>query len=238
MFASSVIGFVGRFRATDFNMTYYIPRINVKGISESSFGLIGTDGKLELAPGVHWLDQLQVGEYHVEARRSTRCQTYDNDNNMCYTYHNEGLFFSKSVQVSQYFSCPKHCLVHMESTLISTSAKYIPIDFALWTSLTRPRLPSTLRVYSELESSIKINLTLSGPTKGYIWFKPIYWMMSGRYKIVNKNQLPLYEVSSPIETFLPVSYDGSHVGIFGFQEALPMYNPRPITAPKLNIHFL
>ncbi|KAJ9085720.1 hypothetical protein DSO57_1011189 [Entomophthora muscae] len=215
-------------------MTYYTPTINAKVIGKSSVGLIGSG--VDLAPDVYWLGQLQVEGYHVETRRRTRCQSHTRAKKMCYVYHNEGLFLSKSIQVSQYFSCRKRCLVQMESTLISTSAKDIPTDFTLWTSLTRPRLPSTLRVYPELNSSININLTLSGPTKGYIWFKPIYWMTSGRYNIVDKNQLPVYRLSTPIETFLPVSYDGSHVGIFGFQEAHPMYSTSHITAPRLKVY--
>ncbi|KAJ9052421.1 hypothetical protein DSO57_1034301 [Entomophthora muscae] len=192
-----------------------------------------------LAHHVHWLNKPYMEEYRIDVARNLQCNPQSKGKTVCYAYRKEGLFLGPSLQVSQHFSCLQKCTVQLESSLIANIARDLPVDFTNWISLVRPRLPPALRVYSAVEAPIKINFTLNGSTEGYIWFKPIYWVTSGRYNILKMNNFSTREASWATETFLPLSPDGcSHVGIFGVQNSLPPENPVPISAPKLQIYSL
>lgn len=137
------------------------------------------DGWLD---GTPWMDATDSWAHGRRIKAKLRRKGVYVCEHACYCIAREGVYLGNKIQVSPPFSCVHPvCRVELESGAIflhsasTNDAGEDPRQFPQ--AYSGP--PAPLRLFVELQSTVRLNLTVPGSTRGAIWFRPAFWGMAG-----------------------------------------------------------
>ncbi|KAJ9083665.1 hypothetical protein DSO57_1032488 [Entomophthora muscae] len=137
----------------------------------------------------------------------------------CYFKEYTGFYWGKARKVSQQQTCPTRLCVFSPSSQDVISYETSPSmgwTAAFLFELIGPSHPTPLKIASRFNSSENYSMVSKGPVKGHVWFKPLFWAMSGWYSKSTARENDSFVQSFQLEVRFPLAFIDVAEGAFSF----------------------
>ncbi|KAJ9081801.1 hypothetical protein DSO57_1010913 [Entomophthora muscae] len=163
----------------------------------------------------YWIHDMTHGNYTIEKQKRF-CLSHKNSTDFiqtCYTHIMSSFWWGESIRLSNRYLCVGNkCHFSLVSTPI-TVEKNISMSKKLDNV---PFPPKPWRIYAQLTSQLNLEGEVYKDTKGFFWYKPIYWTTTYHVYTTAITALNTTSKGNIQAVMYPVSKVGHLEGLFGF----------------------
>lgn len=188
------------------------------------------------AQGTDWLHPNRTA-YTAHQPGPRRCAVFDGRHQhtrVCYTTSAESFWVGRAVPISPLVKCPRRsCAIAVESVVsLESTVPFPAIPRDRWRAMLSTHPPAQLR--EQVSQHIAVDRTIAGPARGFLWFKPLYWAVSGlaSHAVFHAHGSNVSHLTA--NSIYPLVWNSRINGFVGFSPTEP---PRSVQPLKLIIDY-